>query len=85
MIETLLLALALYLVLGALFASWFCVAGVQRIDAHAREGSWGFRLLIWPGAAMLWPLLLRRLPGGRAHPPEERTAHRLAARRKDQS
>jgi len=80
MIAILLLLLASYLVLGALFALWFCLHGVRRIDPHARMGSWGFRLLIFPGSTVFWPVLLGRVWRGSGHPPTERTAHRLAAR-----
>ena len=54
--------------------------GVQRIDSSAR--GWrnlGFRLLIIPGLALLWPWLIKRVWLGTA-PAVERNAHRLAAR-----
>jgi hypothetical protein len=72
--------LAIYLVTGALFGVWFCAVGVRRIDPHARHGSWGFRVAIFPGVTALWPLLLVRVLRGGDHPPVERTAHRLMAR-----
>ena len=56
------------------------VFGVQRIDPSAK--GWrntGFRVLIIPGLALLWPLLIKRLWFG-APPVVERNAHRLAAR-----
>jgi hypothetical protein len=80
MIAILFSLLAIYFGLGALFGVWFCAVGVWRIDLHARLGSWGFRVAIFPGVTALWPLLLLRVLRGREHPPEERTAHRLAAR-----
>ena len=49
------------------------------IDPLARSGTWGFRLLILPGSALFWPLLAKRWFGGAPTPPEERTAHRVAA------
>ena len=55
------IVLALYLLAGLLFAVPFVLRGVNRIDPVAREGSWGFRLIILPGVVALWPLLLRRL------------------------
>jgi hypothetical protein len=70
-----------YLACGLLFAILFVLVGVNRIDPHARLGSWGFRLLIIPGTMFLWPLLARRWWSGRREPPEERNAHRCAARR----
>jgi hypothetical protein len=71
--------LGVYLALGAAFAVAFAIAGVQRIDPAARGAGWGFRLIILPGAAALWPLLLRRWLSGDTAPPRERNAHRDAA------
>jgi hypothetical protein len=71
-------AIGLYLAIGLAFALWFLWSGVDRVDASARRGTPGFRLLILPGSVALWPLLLRRLKAG--GPPRERNAHRdLAA------
>ncbi|MFI4897459.1 MAG: hypothetical protein ACIARR_06505 [Phycisphaerales bacterium JB059] len=56
-LDLVLLALALYLALGALFALYFAIAGAARIDPSARSGSIPFRLLILPASAMLWPAL----------------------------
>ena len=71
--------LGAYLACGLLFALPFAFLGVGRIDPHASHGSWGFRLLIIPGALALWPILLRRWAKGIHEPPEERTAHRRVA------
>lgn len=68
-----------YFACGLLFAIPFVLVGVNRIDPHARPGSWGFRALIVPGTVFLWPLLARRWLSGVGHPPEERNAHRCAA------
>ena len=75
-----LILLGLYLAGGFLFALPFVFIGVKKIDPHAAHGSWGFRLLIFPGALAFWPLLLRRWMKGISEPPEERTAHRRAAK-----
>ncbi len=53
-------ALGVYLALGVLFGIPFVLAGVQRIDHGAAGAGLGFRLLILPGTAALWPLLLTR-------------------------
>jgi len=74
-----LLALAAYLGLGVLFALPFAARWVGRVDPDAAEGSWGFRLLIVPGAVALWPLLVARLRAGPQGLPVERTPHRRAA------
>lgn len=77
---TFLIVFAAYLACGLIFAIPFAFVGVKRIDPHATHGSWGFRLLLIPGAAALWPLLLKRWAGGALEPPEECNAHRRAAR-----
>ena len=72
-------ALGLYLALGVVFAVAFVAAGARRLDPQAAKGSLGFKLLILPGAVLLWPILLRRWIGATGKPPEERNAHRDAA------
>ena len=46
-----------YVAAGALFAIAFAAWGAGQIDAAARGGTAGFRLIVLPGAAALWPLL----------------------------
>lgn len=72
-------ALALYTAVGVVFAIPFVVRGVNRLDPVARESSWGFRVAIFPGAVVFWPLLLKRWLAGQTAP-GERNAHRNAAR-----
>lgn len=74
-----LILFGIYLVCGLLFAVPFVWFGVKRIDPPAVHGSWGFRLLILPGAMAFWPLLLRRWMKGVHEPPEENDAHRRLA------
>ena len=71
--------LAVYAGIGVLFAVFFVVAGVNRIDVVARESTWGFRVMIFPGSVALWPLLLKRWFFRQAAPAES-NAHRKAAR-----
>lgn len=78
--QTIAIGLAGYAGLGLLFALPFVARGVDRLDPDARGAGLGFRLLILPATAALWPLLLRRWLAG-ASPPAERNAHRDAARR----
>ncbi len=73
--------LGAYAALGLIFAVPFVSKGAGRIDPSAREGTWGFRVLIFPGVVALWPLLARRWLSGVSAPPEERNPHRSAARR----
>ena len=75
-----LILVGVYLALGLVFAIPFTWVGVRKIDSHATHGSWGFRVLVLPGAIALWPLLLRRWVTGVSEPPEEHTAHRMASR-----
>lgn len=58
--SALVLALGVYAGLGVVFAVLFVLFGVDRIDPAARGAAPGFRLMILPGSAALWPLLLRR-------------------------
>ena len=77
--EAFVVALAAYMIIGVVFAIPFLLVGVQRIDVQARGAGAGFRLLIFPGVAALWPLLLRRWIRGLSEPPVERNPHRKAA------
>ncbi len=65
-----------YLLLGLGFAIPFAFRLVNRLDPVAAHGTRPFRLLIIPGATLLWPLLLRRVLRRDTMPPTERTAHR---------
>lgn len=49
-----------YAMLGIVFGLAFVARGAGRIDPLARDETWGSRVLIFPGAAALWPLLLLR-------------------------
>jgi len=63
---------AIYAMAGLAFAIPFVTGWVGRLDASARMGSWGFRLLIVPGVIGLWPVLagkVWRIRQGRYVPP----------------
>jgi hypothetical protein len=70
-------ALEAYSATGLLFAAVF-VFRVQNIDSEAQGSGIGFRFLILPGVAALWPLLLARSLRHRTEPPLEKNSHRLA-------
>jgi hypothetical protein len=53
-------ALTLYAAVGVVFAIAFVARGISRIDAHAAGAGLAFRLIVFPGIAALWPLLLSR-------------------------
>lgn len=50
----------LYAAVGLAFAAVFVAIGIGRVDPVAQHAPLGFRLLVLPGCAALWPLLLRR-------------------------
>lgn len=52
--------IAAYCGVGLAFAAVFALRDAGVMDPAAKSAGWGFRLLIVPGAAALWPLLLRR-------------------------
>jgi hypothetical protein len=69
--DAMLLALATYSAIGLAFAIPFVALWVQRMDTAATGSPVVFRLLILPGSAALWPvLLLRLLRVGVSRPPE---------------
>ena len=59
--ETIALLLAAYFLIGACFAIAFVSVLLPRYDNAARGTSLGFRLLVMPGALLLWPLLAMKL------------------------
>jgi hypothetical protein len=61
----LLIAVGAYLVLGLGFAVAFVVRGVGIVDPVAADASWAWRILIMPGTAALWPLMLKKWVGVR--------------------
>lgn len=76
--EIIVYAAGIYLLLGALFAIWFVAFGITRLDDAAKETGFGFRFIIFFGAAAFWILLALRLAKGEKRP-AEKTAHRAEA------
>ena len=74
-------ALQAYLAVGLLFAIPFVWKGAGQIDPVAREGTWGFRLIIIPGVIAMWPLLAARWKRKGARPIESNAHRRLAEER----
>lgn len=56
----LLAVLGLHVALGLVFASWFMLRGLARLDPTAAHAPLGFRLIIVPGVVALWPVLALR-------------------------
>ena len=69
-------SLAVYASLGLVFAAAFVWLGVQRLDSEAQGSGIGFRLLILPGVAALWPMFLHRMLRGVMEPSVEKNPHR---------
>jgi hypothetical protein len=59
--ESLVHAVAIYVGCGAVFASLFLWRWVGLLDTAASHGTWGFRMLVFPGVATLWPVFLIRV------------------------
>ncbi len=59
-VTVLLIVVAVYLVVGLVFAIPFVIKGVTKIDEGAHGSTWGFRMIIIPGTVVFWPLLLKR-------------------------
>ena len=53
-------ALTAYGLAGIAFAVAFVLFGIHRVDPVAEHSPIGFRLIVMPGVAALWPLLLGR-------------------------
>jgi hypothetical protein len=53
-------ALTAYGLAGAVFAAVFVMFGIHRVDPAAEGAPFSFRLIVAPGVAALWPLLLVR-------------------------
>mgnify|MGYP005850131879 CR=1 FL=1 len=77
--ETVVTAFTAYLAAGLVFAVLFVTFGVHRVDEQAKGSGVGFRLIILPGVAALWPLLLARWVRGVPEPPLETNGHRTRA------
>ena len=57
-VETILVVVTLYVLIGVVFAALFVTVGVSRLDSAAKGGPIGFRIFIFPGSAALWPVML---------------------------
>lgn len=65
-----------YLAAGVVTAIVSIVRGLGRIDPDAVNATWGFRLIVFPGLVLLWPVIVRRMMSGAPRPPAEQTAHK---------
>lgn len=65
-ITTIVTAFYIYLLLGLLFGLWFITRGADKIDPGMHESSWKVRILLLPGSALLWPVLVRKFFGNKS-------------------
>jgi hypothetical protein len=72
--------LEIYAAIGFIFAVWFVIFGVTRLDEAAKGTGFGFRLLIFGGVVAFWWLLLWRLLDGTKRPMENNAHRREAAK-----
>lgn len=77
-IQTALVFAGIYIALGLLFAGYFVVSLITRLDPAAKGTGPGFRALIFFGAVPFWPLLIIRVWRG-VNGPVEGNSHRDAA------
>lgn len=59
-VEIIFTIIALYLILGVVFAIAFVIKGVNEIDEGAHGSSIGFRIIIIPGVIVFWSVLLKK-------------------------
>ncbi|HEY7690107.1 MAG TPA: hypothetical protein VH835_15520 [Dongiaceae bacterium] len=58
---TVLYAVGAYLAAGLVVAIGFVSLGLQRVLAEPRQATAGARIILVPGAALLWPYIAYRL------------------------
>jgi len=61
MVEIIVSAIGIYLAIGILFAVWFVIFGITKLDESAKSTGIGFRLIVFFGVAVFWVLLAKRL------------------------
>jgi hypothetical protein len=59
-VEVFVALLEAYAVTGLLFACAFLTMGIAQVDPVSKDSGIGFKLIILPGLAVLWPVMLKR-------------------------
>ena len=57
--QALIYILSLYFLFGIFYGIWFIRKGAQRLDQKMIGANWKIRLLLFPAAMGLWPLLMK--------------------------
>ena len=73
--EIIVYTVGIYLTIGFIFAFYFVIFGITKLDDSAQGTSFGFRILIFFGAIPFWILLAWRAMKGEKRPTEN-NAHR---------
>lgn len=68
--------LGVYVMFGFVFALAFVSVGAKKVDPQTIGSGLGFRILLLPGVAAFWPLLLRRWIASNGDAPQEENPHR---------
>ncbi len=68
LVDIILVIVAVYLLAGLVFAIPFVIKGVTKIDEGAHGSKWGFRIIIFPGVIVFWPILLKKWMKGPDRP-----------------
>ena len=53
--------MGVYVLIGIVFGIYFVTKGITRLDKEAAGSPWHFRLMVYPGAVLLWSILLIKL------------------------
>ena len=76
--EIIVYSVFVYLAIGVLFALWFVVFGITKLDDSAKGTSLGFRFLIFFGSIPFWILLAKRILRSEKRPVEQNEHRRRA-------
>lgn len=72
--EYVLIIATVYTLIGVVFAIAFVTKGLGTVDPAAQGGPLGFRLLMFPASAALWPVLaVKWSHASQTRPPTEPT------------
>jgi len=77
LVELIIKAIRAYLFAGLIFSTLFIIFGIHRLDPGARGWKIGFRIAVFPGLCVFWPLFATRWIRGKTKP-TELNSHRLA-------
>ncbi|GAB5495576.1 MAG: hypothetical protein Phyf2KO_06560 [Phycisphaerales bacterium] len=61
MIDVMLIALGTYFVIGLAFAVVVAAGPIKTVDSVVADSPMSFRLLVIPGMATLWPIMVGKL------------------------